>query len=307
VASAGNVNGTTSFALLAGNYNVVSTKGASTRTDGPYTVSSDIPANIPCGKLVTNYNTNNDGTASSSGTGTNVTGLSVYVKWAATNGDVASAGNVNGTTSFALLAGNYNVVSTKGASTRTDGPYTVASDNPANIPCGKLIATYYANNNAAWGMTGLSVYVKFNGGDVASIGNVNGQTSFALLSNSGTGKSYSVVSVKGASSRTESGVDVASDKTLDVPVARFRVAVVKADFTAQTGVSVYVKTAGNGDVESRGNVSGYADFSLFQSDGAGGAGAYQFIAIKNSKTAQTTASANEVPPPGLSGVIFMIP
>jgi len=307
VASAGGVSGSTSFALLAGDsaYKVVSVKGASSRTDGPYTVASDNAFNIQCGKLIVNYNTNNDGTDISHGSGTDVTGVSVYVKWAANMGDVASAGGVSGSTSFALLAGDsaYKVVSVKGASSRTDGPYTVASDNAFNIQCGKLIVTYYANNNALWGMTGVSVYVKWaaNMGDVASAGGVSGSTSFALLAGD---SAYKVVSVKGASSRTDGPYTVASTQTADIPVARFRVVVVKSDFTAQTGVSVYVKTSGGGDVASAGGVSGSVDFSLLQSKD--GPGPYRFIAIKGS-TAQADQSANEVPPAGLSGVILMIP
>ena len=307
VASKGGVSGSVTFTLPTGDYKVVSVKGASSRTD-PATVSSDIPVNIPCGKLIVNYNTENDGTATSSGGGTDVAGLSVYVKTTAM-GDVASAGGVSGSTSFALLAGDYKVVSVKGASTRTDGPYTVASDATADIPCGKLIVTYYANNNALWGMTGVSVYVKWaaDNGAVDQRGGVSGSTSFALLAGN-----YKVDSVKGASSRTGDGpYTVASDATADIPVARFRVAVVTGGFTAQTGVSVYVKwAADNGAVDQRGGVSGSTDFSLLQSSGTGGtigAGAYTFIATKNSTTAQTTANADEVPPAGLSGVILMIP
>ena len=304
VTSKGGVSGTTSFSLEDGNYNVVSVKGASSRID-PVVVSGATTVDIQCGKLIVNYNTNNDGTDISHGSGTDVTGVSVYVKWAANMGDVASAGGVSGSTSFALLAGDsaYKVVSVKGASSRTDGPYTVASDNAFNIPCGKLIVTYYANNNALWGMTGVSVYVKWaaNMGDVASAGGVSGSTSFALLAGD---SAYKVVSVKGASSRTDGPYTVASTQTADIPVARFRVVVVKSDFTAQTGVSVYVKTSGGGDVASAGGVSGSVDFSLLQSKD--GPGPYRFIAIKGS-TAQADQSANEVPPAGLSGVILMIP
>ena len=303
VASKGGVTGSTTFTGLAsGDYKVVSVKGASTTTEDA-SVASDQYVNIHCGKLVVNYNTGMNGDLGSSGSGTNVTGLSVYIKWATNNGDVASQGGVNGSTSFALLSGAYKVVSVKGASTTTEDA-SVASDQYVNIHCGKLVVTYYANNKAEWGMTGLSVYVKWaaNNGDVDSKGGVNNETSFALLSGA-----YKVVSVKGASSRTDSA-SVASSQTLDVPVARFRVAVVKAaDFSAQTGVSVYVKTAGNGDVTSAGGVNGNVDFSLLQSDNGGGAGQYKFIAVKNSSTAQTQVSANEVPPPGLAGVILMIP
>ena len=309
VASRGGVSGTTTFTLPAGDYKVTSVKGASSRTDGtevPYTVSSgnDTPVNIPCGELITSYYTDNKGGAED---GVAVTGVSTYVKWAANNGDVASAGGVNGKTSFALLAGDYKVTSVKGASSRTDGtvdvPYTVASTLTADIPCGKLKVTYYANNNALWGMTGVSVYVKWaaNMGDVASAGGVSGSTSFALLAGD---SAYKVVSVKGASSRTDGPYTVASTQTADIPVARFRVVVVKSDFTAQTGVSVYVKTSGGGDVASAGGVSGSVDFSLLQSKD--GPGPYRFIAIKGS-TAQADQSANEVPPAGLSGVILMIP
>jgi hypothetical protein len=305
VANKGGVNGSYSFNLLSGDYEVVSVKGASTRTDSK-TVASDQTLYVPCGLLVTNYNTENDGDDSSSGSGTDVTGVTVYVKWHATGGDVANKGGVNGSTSFALLAGGYDVVSVKGASNRTDGPYTVSSAVPANIPCGLLTVTYYANNNVLWGMTGVSVYVKWaaDNGAVVNKGGVNDETNFALLDGS-----YSVVSVKGASSRTETGVSVASSQTLDVPVARFRVAIVKADFTAQTGVSVYVKTADNGDVTNKGGVNGSVDFSLLQSANGGGTGAgdYKFIATKGATTAQTTTSANEIPPAGPTGVILMLP
>ncbi len=314
VDSRGGVNGQTSFALLAGDYKVVSVKGASSRTDAA-TVASNNILDVPSGELILNYNTNNDGTAVSSGTGTNVTGLSVYVKF--NGGDVASAGGVSGTVSFALLSNTgtgkqYSVVSVKGASTRTDSGIDLASDTVKNIPSGKLIVTYYANDNAAWGLTGVSTYVKWslNNGDVDSRGGVNGQTSFALLSTTGTGTTYKVVSVKGASSRTEDGVTVASDQTLDVPVARFLVMVLKADFTPQTGVSVYVKTAAGGDVDSRGGVNGSTQFSLLQSANGGGAGSYKFVAVHNSTTAQTVADANEGPPdgpPGLAGVVLLVP
>jgi len=211
-----------------------------------------------------NYNTGMDGTLLINGTGTDVTGVSAYMKWPA-GGDVTSQGGVNGTTSFALLSGTYNVVSVKGASSRTDSGIVVASGQFKNIPSGLLKVTYYANNNLAWGLTGVSVYVKWaaNNGDVTSAGGVSNETSFALLSSTGTGTSYNVVSVKGASNRTEARVNAASTQTLDVPVARFRVAVVKADFTDQTGVSVYVKiNANNGDVNSAGGVNGKVDSSV---------------------------------------------
>ena len=322
VASAGNVTGTVSFSLADGAYTVDSTKGAFTRTADPVTVG--VIADIPCGKLITNYRTNNDGT-----------GDQVFVNSVVVNktggGGVASAGNVTGSTSFALLAtgkdtdtdffGTYDVVSTKGAFTRTETGVTVASDNTLNVPCGKLIVTYYGNDKPAWGTFVNSVVVnKTGGGGVASAGNVTGSTSFALLATTGTGFTYDVVSTAGASTRTETGVTVASTQTLDVPVARFRVMVVKGDFTAQFVNSVVVSTAGGG-VASAGNVTGYVDFSLLQSSANGaqlngtpvngtGASQYTFKATKNGTTAQTPANADEGPPdglPGLSGVILMIP
>jgi len=320
VASAGNMTGTVSFSLAGGAYTVDSTKGAFTRTADPVTVG--VTADIPCGKLIASYYTDNKG-------GT-LGGAAVFVNSVVVNktggGGVASAGNVTGSTSFALLATTgtgftYDVVSTKGAFTRTETGYTVTSDTTYDVPCGKLIVTYYGNDKPAWGTFVNSVVVnKTGGGGVASAGNVTGSTSFALLATTGTGFTYDVVSTKGASSRTETGVTVASTQTLDVPVAQFRVMVVKGDFTAQFVNSVVVSTAGGG-VASAGNVTSYVDFSLLQSSANGaqlngtpvngtGAGAYTFKVTKNSTTAQTTANADEGPPdglPGLSGVIFMIP
>jgi hypothetical protein len=242
------------------------------------------------------------------GGGDPVTGLSVYVKTSG-GADVTSKGGVSGTTSFSLEDGNYNVVSVKGASSRID-PVVVSGATTVDIQCGKLIVNYNTNNDgtdishgSGTDVTGVSVYVKWaaNMGDVASAGGVSGSTSFALLAGD---SAYKVVSVKGASSRTDGPYTVASTQTADIPVARFRVVVVKSDFTAQTGVSVYVKTSGGGDVASAGGVSGSVDFSLLQSKD--GPGPYRFIAIKGS-TAQADQSANEVPPAGLSGVILMIP
>jgi hypothetical protein len=316
------VNGSTSFALLAtgifGTYDVVSTKGAFTRTETSVTVASDTTLNVPCGKLITQYYTNNNGT------GDPVTGLTVEIKKTGA-GQVAWKSGVNGSTSFALLATydtvTYDVVSTKGAFTRTETSVTVASDTTLNVPCGKLTVTYYANDNSGWGMTGLTVEVKKTGaGQVDWKSGVNSSTSFALLATTGTGFTYDVISTKGASTRTDTGVTVASTQTLDVPVARFRVAVVKGDFTAQSGVTVEVRTA-SGQVEWRSGVNDKTDFSLFQSSANGaqlngtpvsgtGAGAYTFKATKGATTAQTNANADEGPPdgpPGLAGVILMIP
>ena len=297
------VNGWTSFSGLADvTYDVISTKGGFSRTDD-VTVSSDTTADIPCGKLITRYYTNNNGT------GDAVTGLTVEVK--KTGGSqVAWKSGVNGEYSFALLAtyegATYDVISTKGGFTRTETGITVASDNILNVPCGKLIVTYYANDKTTWGMSSVTTEVKKTGGSqVAWKSGVNGETSFALLATY-EGATYDVISTKGASSRTETGITVASTQTLDVPVARFRVSIVKGDFSAQSSVTVEVRTAA-GQVDWKSGVNGYADFSLLQSSGTSGAGAYKFIATKNSTTAQTTANADEVPPAGPSGVILMIP
>jgi hypothetical protein len=276
---------------------------------------------VPCGMLTARYFTNNDGT------GAAVSGVSVYVRF---NGSaVTSASGNSGSFNFPLLSNagtgqTYSIDSVKSGSSRTDSGINVPTATPPyyDVPCGMLTVTYYANDKKEWAMTGVSVYVKFNGSAVTSASGNSGTFDFPLLSNAGTGKQYSVVSVQSASSRTDSGIDVGSVKILDVPVARFRVAVVKGDFLAQTGVSLYVKTAGGGAVTSTSGNSGYFDFSLFQSSANGaqlngtpitggtGAGAYQFVAVKGAKTAQTTTNVDEGPPdglPGLSGVILMIP
>jgi hypothetical protein len=129
---------------------------------------------------------------------------------------------------------------------------------------------------------------------------VTGSCTFYLLD--GT---YTVKSSKGTSSRTDIGIAVgAATTTKNVPVARFLVKVVKSDFTGQTGVTVQVV-----GVDTTYGVNTDAYFSLLASSplGAGntGAGQYTFKATKNSTPAQTTATAD--PPPGLSGVILMIP
>jgi hypothetical protein len=104
---------------------------------------------------------------------------------------------------------------------------------------------------------------------------------------------------------------VASEKTLDVPVARFQVTIVNGDFAPQTGVAVYVKTATGGDVQSIGGVNGSTAFSLLQSNGGtAGYGAYKFVAVKGAVSAQANADANEGPPdgpPGLAGIVLMLP
>jgi hypothetical protein len=334
------VTGTCSFLLPADNYNVVSVQGpisSVSRTDGIAVVSSDTFLNVPCGKLIVNLNTNNNGTAASPGDGLNVSVDRVTVN--KTGGIlVTQKDNVLGTWSFALLATadtafTYDVVSAKwsGPVSRTNTGVTVASgDNVLNVPCGKLIVTAYANNNTNWAASLARVTVNKTGGSVVvykdNVYNVNGTYSFALLATADTGFTYDVVSVQGPISsvgRTETGVTVASgDNVLDVPVARFRVAVVKGDFLSQSVDRVAVNKTGGILVTKKDNVTGSYEFSLLQSDINGakltsttgttsingtGVGAYTFVATKNVTVAQTTASANEIPPAGLGGVILMIP
>ena len=335
------VTGTCSFTLPADTYNVVSVQGpiaSASRTDG-IVVSSDTFLNVPCGKLRVNLNTNNDGTALISGTGLDVPVDRVSVNKSDGTLDVTKKDNVLGTYSFALLATagtafTYDVVSAKwsGPVSRTNTGVTVASgDNVLNVPCGKLFVTAYANNNTNWAASLARVTVNKTGGSVVvykdAVYAVNGTYSIALLATDGT-FTYDVVSVQGpisSASRTETGVTVASgDNVLDVPVARFRVAVVKGDFLPSGGYVVVTvnKTGGILVTKKDGVVS--TEFSLLQSDNGGanltsttgttpingtGVGAYTFFATKSGTVpvAQTTASANEIPPAGLAGVILMLP
>jgi len=291
--SRSSVTGTTTFFLLDGTYDVRSTKGSYYRTD-PITVGpAATTLDVPCSDLVVNVKAE---------TG-DVSVSSVQVRVAA--GSVETKSSVVGTTKFLLLDGTYNVTSTKGTFSRTDPVGVGPAATTLNVPCSDLVVNLYANGNTGWPLASSSVSVRFGTGAVETKSGVAGTTKFFLLD--GT---FDVRCTRNNASRTDAAIVGPAAATLNVPVARFRVAVVKANFSAQTSVTVAVITAGGGSVESRSGVSGSTDFSLLQSVGAVGAGPYTFRATKSSTTAQTSADANEGPPVGPAGqcgVVLMVP
>jgi len=287
------VVGTTKFFLLDGAYNVTCAKGSSSRTD-PVTVGpAATTLDVPCSDLVVNVKAETGDVSVSS------------VRVAVAAGTVETKYSVVGTTKFFLLDGAYNVTCAKGSSSRTD-PVTVGpAATTLDVPCSDLVVNLYANGNTGWPLPSSSVSVRFGTGAVETKSGVAGTTKFFLLD--GT---FDVRCTRNNALRTDAAIVGPAATTLNVPVARFRVAVVKANFGAQTSVTVAVITAGGGSVESRTGVSGSTDFSLLQSAGAVGAGPYTFRATKSTTTAQTSADANEGPPVGPAGqcgVVLMVP
>lgn len=186
----------------------------------------------------------------------------------------------------------------------SNGPYT-------------LTVTYYANNNPAWGMKNLNVELRTSTGawkETKQIG-LYATDCFVTFTNVPNGD-YRVVSTaigtgSGVAARTDYVTVDGEDTTLDVPVARFRVATVKPGFSNKASVTIRAY-AGGRQVEQRGtSTDGYTDFSLLQSADGGngkGVGIYTFKALVGSTfITETTAWVNEMPPAGLAGVILMIP
>jgi hypothetical protein len=220
----------------------------------------------------------------------NVSGVTVEVT------GVETKYGVTGTCTFYLLDGSYTVKSSKGTSLQTNTAVGVGATDPTilNVACSDLVVNLWANNLSTWPMSGVTVEVT----GVETKYGVTGSCTFYLLD--GT---YTVKSSKGTSSRTDPGVVVGvATTTKNVPVARFLVKVLKADFTGQTGVTVEVT-----GVETKYGVNTDAYFSLLASSPLGGTGAgqYTFKAQKGATIAQTIALADQ--PPALAGVIFMIP
>ena len=274
-------------------YNIKSTKGLSRTDVTPALNAGSNTFDVPCSDLVVNLKTESSHNLSKSGT--------AFVQFGGNNVDSYS---FYGSHTFYLLDGTYDVKSTMDvfSTSRTDtgivvGPATTTFD----VPCSDLVVNLYANGNLAWPINNAQVKVKDVGGpNGATQSGVNGTCTFYLLD-----ATYDVKSVNGSTNRKEGSIPVGpGTTTLNVPVARFKVTVVKGDFTPQSNCTIQVV----GVVPSVGGVN-TADFSLLASSPLGvgntGAGQYTFKATKNLTIAQTTAMAD--PPPGLAGVVLMIP
>ncbi len=227
-----------------------------------------------------------------------------------TNGVLVYTGLINGTYRLHSSMGNGR-----------DDSVTVNGNSAYDVPCGTLTVRYFANDNPGLPMNGVSTYVKKFGqgnggggvaaGPMTSAAGVSGP--FKVLAGS-----YDVASTP---SRIDQVTVVAGINTdLNVPVGRFRVQVVKADFiTPKAGVTVYVKTplatggyATNGGVCAQGNTnsSGYIDFTLLQSaaaPGTVGVGTYGFCVNGLVQSNWPAANVNKIPPAGQTGVIIIIP